>query len=146
MNEGLYHIRIFYKPKQNIWGEAIGHVIEGKQEIENLRNANMWLRVPLHSLSWLRFSFSLKYTMLSNSPLVLHPNGSIIVPLYEETTNLENTGFPGCSLATLLFGLTNISGNGIAWVLGLVCSEFVCFFQTPSCWHIHWIKITCVTS
>lgn len=55
-----------------------------------------------------------------------HANKSRIGPLYEETTDLENSGVPWCSLATL-FGFTNISGNGIAWVSELVCLEFLCF-------------------
>lgn len=54
--------------------------------------------------------------MFQKASLCPHANKSIIDPLYEETPNLENSGFPWCSLATLLFGLTNISGNGVAWV------------------------------
>ena len=114
MPKGPYHIRIFDMQKEECfrWGKKVAtsrHIC---------RDWRMWVSESI---------FTFTQLLLLKSSLVPHPNLSRIGPLYEETTNVENSGVPWCSLAAPMFGLTSISGSAITWVSELVCLEFLCF-------------------
>lgn len=49
-------------------------------------------------------------------------------------------------VASQLFGLVSTSGKGLIWVSRSLCSGASCFPQTSSCWHSHWMRMTCATS